>query len=104
MFSQKEHDDQDMDWLLNKIKTFVERNDKNKSEQNNKGVAFGVTTTSPTTTNVEELLTKLNANLTAITSAAQTAPRGPNKAKKTSTSATRTRKFDPSGPPPYPCK
>ena len=101
---QKEHDDQDMDWLLNKIKTFVERNDKNKSEQNNKGVAFGVTTTSPTTTNVEELLTKLNANIAAITSAAQTAPRGPNKAKKTSTSATRTRKFDPNGPPPYPCK
>ena len=70
---QKEHDDQDMDWLLNKIKTFVERNDKNKSEQNNKGVAFGVTTTSPTTTNVEELLTneaQCVTNIAAITSRA----------------------------------
>eukprot|EP00959_Pyramimonas_sp_CCMP1952_P409003 8571229-Pyramimonas_sp.AAC.1 len=36
-----EHDNQDMDWLLLKIKTFVERNDRTKSEHNNKGVAFG---------------------------------------------------------------
>eukprot|EP00976_Prorocentrum_cordatum_P007777 154795-Prorocentrum_minimum.AAC.1 len=102
----REHDNHDMDWLLNKIKTFVERNDKTKSEHNNnnKGIAFGVTTSTPPTNSVEDMLTKITTSLAAITSVAQTAPpRGPHKAKKSSTPATRTRNtFD--GPPPYPCK
>ena len=94
-----------MDWLLLKIKNFVDKTDKTKSEPNDKGVAFGVITTTPPTTNVEDMLTKLTANLAAITSDdAQTAPRGPHKFKKTTTSVTSKARSKFDGPPPYPCK
>eukprot|EP00959_Pyramimonas_sp_CCMP1952_P338643 7091625-Pyramimonas_sp.AAC.1 len=46
-----EHDNKDMDWLLLKLKNYIDKNDRTKSELNNKGVAFGVTTSTPPTNN-----------------------------------------------------
>eukprot|EP00959_Pyramimonas_sp_CCMP1952_P391886 8212355-Pyramimonas_sp.AAC.1 len=71
------------------ITAFVENNDTTESESDNKGVAFGITIT-PGVPTIEEQLEAINLSLAAITNAAQTAPRGPNKPRKTSSSTQRT--------------
>ena len=84
---------------MRKVTSFIEMQDETE-EPNNKGVAFGLTT-APTT--LEDMLDKLNVSLAAITSAAQTAPRGPNKPRKTSSTTPKTNNKA-NRPPPYPCK
>ena len=94
-----EHALHDTEWLMRKTTSYIEMQDETE-KPNNKGVAFGLTT-APTT--LEDMLDKLNVSLAAITSAAQTAPRGPNKPRKTPSTTPKTNNKA-NRPPPYPCK